>query len=150
MDLAIEESRKGMMAGHGGPFGCVIVRGDEVIAAAHNEVQLHNDPTAHAEVQAIRKACEHLAHFQLDGCEMYCSCEPCPMCFGAIYWARPERVFFANTKNDAAAIGFDDRFIYEELDKDAKDRKIAMLRIADSDAGEVFKSWEIKGDKTIY
>ncbi len=150
MHLAIAESEKGITAGHGGPFGCLVVKGDVVIASAHNMVQANNDPTAHAEVQAIRQACEALQHYQLDGCEMYCSCEPCPMCFGAIYWARPARVFFANTKHDAAGIGFDDAFIYEELDKEPKARTITMLQIQDDYALRVFAAWDRSGDKTLY
>jgi guanine deaminase len=115
MHLAIEESKNGMLAGHGGPFGCVIVKNDEIVGRGHNQVLCNNDPTAHAEVVAIRNACANLGTFQLTGCEIYCSCEPCPMCLGAIYWARPDKIFYANTKQDAAAIGFDDQFIYDQL-----------------------------------
>lgn len=150
MGLAIEESSLGMDAGHGGPFGCVVVRGDEVIARGHNQVLQTNDPTAHAEVVAIRQACEVLQHFQLTGCEIYCSCEPCPMCLGAIYWARPDRIYFANTKADAAHIGFDDQFIYEELDRPYGDRRIPMIHIPAAEASAVFKAWELKGDKRLY
>lgn len=150
MQLAIEESRQGMEAGHGGPFGCVVVRGDEVIAHGHNRVLQSIDPTAHAEVVAIRNACEALQSFQLTGCEMYCSCEPCPMCLGAIYWARPDKVFYANTKSDAAAIGFDDQFIYKELELPYAKRSIPMLQISNTDAIKVFDAWKHNPGKTLY
>jgi tRNA(Arg) A34 adenosine deaminase TadA len=104
LEIAIDLSRKGMQQGDGGPFGCIIVKGDEVIGRGWNRVLTDNDPTAHAEVMAIREACQYLQTFQLTGCELYTSCEPCPMCLGAIYWARPDKVFFANTKEEAAAI----------------------------------------------
>ena len=150
MYLAIEESRKGMMAGDGGPFGCVIVKGDEVVGTGHNKVLSSNDPTAHAEVVAIRDACARLNYFQLDDCEVYCSCEPCPMCFGAIYWARPVRVYYANTKQDAASIGFDDQFIYDELELAYEDRKIPLIAVQMPDAWKVFESWRDTSDKTLY
>jgi tRNA(Arg) A34 adenosine deaminase TadA len=150
MDLAIEESRLGMEANHGGPFGCVIVKGDEVIARSHNHVLITNDPTAHAEVVAIRQACEVLGNFQLTDCEVYCSCEPCPMCLGAIYWARPDKVYFANTKADAAHIGFDDHFIYDELKVPKAKRRIPMVQIPSDEALGVFRTWELKADKMPY
>lgn len=150
MQLAVEESRLGMDANHGGPFGCVIVKGDEVIARGHNNVLISNDPTAHAEVVAIRKACEALGSFQLSGCEVYCSCEPCPMCLGAIYWARPDKVYFANSKADAARIGFDDHFIYDELLLPLKERHIPLLHVPSHEALGVFRSWETKPNKTPY
>lgn len=150
MQLAIEESSCGMEAKHGGPFGCVIVKGDEVIARGHNLVLQTMDPTAHAEVVAIRNACEALQSFQLNGCEMYCSCEPCPMCLGAIYWARPDKVFYANTKSDAAAIGFDDQFIYQELELPYQKRSIPMLQIKLADAIKVFDAWKQHPNKTLY
>jgi guanine deaminase len=151
MYLAVEESRQGMEAGHGGPFGCIIVRGDEIVGRGHNRVLASNDPTAHAEVVAIRDACANLGNFQLDGCEVYCSCEPCPMCFGALYWARPEKIFFANTKKDAAAIGFDDAFIYEQLEiPDMAKRKIPLIQIELEDAARVFEAWKNLPDKGLY
>jgi tRNA(Arg) A34 adenosine deaminase TadA len=150
MYLAIEESRQGMQAGHGGPFGCVIVRGDEVVGSGHNRVLASNDPTAHAEVVAIRDACARLGSFQLSGCEIYCSCEPCPMCLGAIYWARPNKVFYANTKQEAAGIGFDDQFIYEELALPLHHRHIPMLAVPNNAALAVFEEWRQKGNKTLY
>ena len=112
---AIKLSRSGMENKEGGPFGCMIVKGDEIIGRGWNKVIVSNDPTAHAEVTAIRDACATLNSFQLEGCELYTSCEPCPMCMGAIYWARPDRVYYANTRYDAANIGFDDSMIYQEL-----------------------------------
>jgi len=150
MQMAIEESRNGMDAGHGGPFGCVVVKGDEVISSGHNRVLQSIDPTAHAEVVAIRNACEALQSFQLTGCEMYCSCEPCPMCLGAIYWARPDKVFYANTKSDAAAIGFDDQFIYEELELPYAKRSIPMIHVKEADALKVFDAWKLNPNKTLY
>jgi tRNA(Arg) A34 adenosine deaminase TadA len=150
MYLAIEESKLGMQAGDGGPFGCVIVKGDEVVGSGHNKVLCTNDPTAHAEIVAIRDACSRLGTFQLDGCEVYCSCEPCPMCFGAIYWARPAKVFYANTKTDAAAIGFDDQFIYDQLELPLPDRKIPLVAIEMTDALKVFHAWRDSSDKTLY
>jgi guanine deaminase len=150
MSMAVEESRQGMEVGHGGPFGCVVVKGDEVIARGHNQVLLSNDPTAHAEVVAIRNACEVLQHFQLTGCEMYCSCEPCPMCMGAIYWARPDKVFYANTKSDAASIGFDDQYIYEELALPYAKRGLSMIHLADDEAAKVFQIWKMNPNKTLY
>jgi tRNA(Arg) A34 adenosine deaminase TadA len=151
MYLAIEESWQGMEAGHGGPFGCVIVRGDEIVGRGHNRVLDTNDPTAHAEVVAIRDACANLGSFQLEGCEVFCSCEPCPMCFGALYWARPDKIFYANTKQDAAAIGFDDAFIYEQLEiEDLSKRKIPLIRMDAQDALNVFKAWKKLPDKGLY
>lgn len=150
MWLAIEESRLGMEAGEGGPFGCVIVKGDEIVGSGHNRVLCTNDPTAHAEVVAIRDACARLGTFQLDGCEVYCSCEPCPMCFGAIYWTRPSKVFYANTKADAASIGFDDQFIYDQLDLPHIERKIPLVSIPMNDALQVFYAWRDNAGKTLY
>ncbi len=150
MSLAIEESLKGMQAGDGGPFGCVIVKNDEVVGTGHNKVLCSNDPTAHAEVVAIRDACSRLQSFQLDECEVYCSCEPCPMCFGAIYWARPARVFYANTKKDAASIGFDDQFIYEQLGLPHEARKIPLIAVNVPEAWKVFEAWRDTIDKTLY
>ncbi|HLW20234.1 MAG TPA: nucleoside deaminase [Cyclobacteriaceae bacterium] len=150
MQMAIDLSREGMMTGKGGPFGCIIVKDGEVVGKGCNSVASTNDPTAHAEVLAIRDACKNLGSFQLDGCELYTSCEPCPMCIGAIYWARPARVFFANDKKDAAEAGFDDNFIYEELNLPMEDRKIPMTRILHEDAPKVFQEWIYKDDKTLY
>ncbi len=150
MERAIEMARKGMNANAGGPFGCVIVKDDTIIAEEHNKVTSTNDPTAHAEIVAIRKACDKLGSFQLDDCIVYTSCEPCPMCFGAIYWARPKMVFFACTKKDAAKVDFDDQFIYDELEKDIEDRNIKFVRLMRKEAVSVFREWAEKTDKTDY
>jgi len=150
MQRAIELSAIGMQSDKGGPFGCVIVKDGQIIAEGYNQVTSTNDPTAHAEVVAIRNACEQLKSFQLDGCELYTSCEPCPMCLGAIYWARPEKVYYANTREDAANIGFDDSFIYDELTAEIKDRKIPMLPLGRAEARSVFEAWKNKTDKTEY
>ncbi len=150
MERAIELAKTGMKTGSGGPFGCVIVKNEKVIAEGFNEVVSSNDPTSHAEIVAIRRACKKLHSFQLTGCEIYASCEPCPMCLGAIYWARPERVFFASTRKDAAKAGFDDEFIYEELHIDPGLRKIPMLHTGNREALNVFKEWAEKEDKTEY
>jgi tRNA(Arg) A34 adenosine deaminase TadA len=150
MMRAIELARAGMAANAGGPFGAVVVRNGEIIGEGNNRVTSSNDPTAHAEIIAIRKACESLQNFQLDGCTIYTSCEPCPMCLGAIYWARPERVLYACTRDDAAAIGFDDKFIYDELGKPNDSRKLTMLSILRNEALEVFRAWTEKSDKLDY
>jgi tRNA(Arg) A34 adenosine deaminase TadA len=150
MNRAVELAEYGMETGHGGPFGCVIVKNGKVIAEGWNKVISSNDPTSHAEIVAIRKACEKLNSFQLSGCDIYASCEPCPMCLGAIYWARPNRVFFAATRKDAADIGFDDEFIYKELQVDPDSRTIPMLHIKNQKAQRVFEKWEKKKDKTEY
>jgi len=138
---AVALSREAVSSGEGGPFGCVVVKNDRIIARGHNKVLLLNDPTAHAEIVAIRQACKHLGSFQLDQCEIYTSCEPCPMCLGAIYWARPRIVYYANTRADAAAIGFDDSMIYDELSATLTDRKIPLCNIELPEAGLVFKNW---------
>lgn len=147
---AIKLSIEKMEAGFGGPFGCVIVKEGKIIARGFNNVTSSNDPTAHAEVDAIRKACKELGTFQLDDCELYTSCEPCPMCLGAIYWARPKVVYYGNTKIDAAKIGFDDQFIYDEIEKPLTDRSIPMISFMREEALEGFKKWEEKADKTEY
>lgn len=141
MKRAVELSRKGMQAGEGGPFGAIIVRNGKVIAEGNNRVIVDSDPTAHAEVVAIRRACTELNSFQLEGCEIYTSCEPCPMCLGAIYWARPEVVFFANTRTEAAAIEFDDKFIYHEIEKFPADRAIPFVNVPHPEARAVFAEW---------
>jgi guanine deaminase len=147
---AIELSRKGMQEGQGGPFGCVIVKNGEIIGEGCNEVLKQNDPTAHAEIVAIRNACKNLNSFQLTGCDIYASCEPCPMCLGAIYWARPGKVIFANTKKDAAAIGFDDHFIYDEMEKLPQDRAIPLIHLPDDDALAVFIEWKNNEERQEY
>jgi guanine deaminase len=150
MQEAIRLSREGMLSNSGGPFGCVVVKGNEIIGKGCNKVTSTNDPTAHAEVTAIRDACKNLNTFQLEGCEIYTSCEPCPMCMGAIYWARPSKVYYANTRNDAANIGFDDSMIYEELTAPLNNRKITIECIGRNDAMKVFDEWNNKQDKTEY
>jgi guanine deaminase len=134
----------------GGPFAALIVKGGVVIAVGVNQVTRNNDPTAHAEVVAIREACRVLGDFQLAGCDMYSSCEPCPMCLGAIYWARPERVFFAATQADAAAAGFDDTFIYEQIKLPGSEREIPMIRAVDPSSSRPFEEWVSKSNKTKY
>ena len=150
MEQAIKMAEKGMEANAGGPFGCVIVKDDKIIAAGHNEVTSTNDPTAHAEVVTIRKACQKLNTFQLEDCIVYTSCEPCPMCLGAIYWARPKQVFFAGTQQDAAEVGFDDQFIYDELEQTMDNRTIPFVGLMRADAIAVFQKWAQKTDKTDY
>lgn len=150
MREAIKLSLDNMRAGNGGPFGAVIVKDGKIIARGFNKVTSTNDPTAHAEVVAIREACKALGSFQLDGCEIYTSCEPCPMCLGAIYWARPDKMYFANTKVDAANIGFDDQFIYDEIELDLHKRKLPTEQLLQEEAIEAFKEWQSKTDKIEY
>jgi len=147
---AIKLSQNGVVNNDGGPFGCIVVKGDKIVGRGNNKVTSTNDPTAHAEVTAIRDACKNLNTFQLDDCEIYTSCEPCPMCLGAIYWARPKVIYYANNRKDAAEIGFDDSMIYEEITVDLKDRKIPIIPIGREDALKVFKLWMDKPDKTEY
>ncbi|WP_192821175.1 nucleoside deaminase [Rufibacter sp. LB8] len=150
MREAIRLSIEKMKEGKGGPFGAVVVKNGEIIARGFNNVTSSNDPTAHAEVDAIRKACQALGSFQLTGCDLYTSCEPCPMCLGAIYWARPDRVFYGNTKIDAAAIGFDDAFIYEELELPLHNRSLPMEQFLRDEALAGFREWEKMEGKTEY
>jgi len=147
---AIQLSKLGMANNEGGPFGCVIVKGDEIVGRGNNKVTSNNDPTAHAEVVAIRDACKNLGTYQLEDCEVYTSCEPCPMCMGAIYWARPKIVYFANNRQDAADIGFDDSMIYEEMAAELHTRKIPIIPLSRLEALKVFEEWRDKGDKTLY
>ncbi len=142
LERAIELSRQGMQKGNGGPFGCVIVKDGEIVGEGCNEVLVANDPTSHAEIVAIRKACKKLNNFQLTGCDVYTSYEPCPMCMGAIYWARPNRVIYANTKSDAAAVNFDDQFIYDEIEKLPQDRHIQFIHVPHEQALNVFLDWK--------
>ena len=150
MKRAIELSRLGMNAAKGGPFGAVIVRGDEIIAEGHNEVFLRKDPTAHAEVVAIRRAAARLDHFRLGGCEIYTSCEPCPMCLAAIYWARIEKIHFANTADDARLIAFDDRDLYHEMTLSRAERQIPSRQLLRDQAFAVFMEWQRKEDRIDY
>jgi tRNA(Arg) A34 adenosine deaminase TadA len=139
-----------MEAGCGGPFGAVIVKNGAIIAEGFNQVTSSNDPTAHAEVVAIREACRKLGTFQLTDCEVYTSCEPCPMCLAALYWARPKKVYYANDKKDAAKIGFDDDFIYEETFKSIAERTLPMERLLHEEALVAFQRWQDKPDKILY
>jgi len=150
MKRAIALAEKGMNSNEGGPFGAVIVKDNKIIAEGNNSVTSTNDPTAHAEVIAIRNACEKLNTFQLEDCTIYTSCEPCPMCLGAIYWARPKKVFYACNKDDAAQIDFDDQFIYDEIDKPIGKRNIPFVRLLQDEGRVVFKKWAEKEDKTEY
>ena len=150
MRRAIELARAGMDSGVGGPFGCVIAKDGKIVGEGSNQVTSTNDPTAHAEVVAIREACKTLNTFQLDGCEIYTSCEPCPMCLGAIYWARPAKVFFACTREDAAAVGFDDDLIYNELALPNADRQRVMISLLRDEGVALFDEWAAKPDKIEY
>jgi guanine deaminase len=150
MREAIALSLAKMRANCGGPFGAIVVRKGKIVGRGWNRVTSDNDPTAHAEISAIRAACKKLKTFQLDDCELYTSCEPCPMCLAAIYWARFEKVFYANTRQDAAKIKFDDDFIYREISKPIMRRKIPMKQLLRADALKVFAEWKAKPDKIRY
>ncbi len=150
MRRAISLAQKGVDANAGGPFGAVVVKDGEILGEGWNRVTSTNDPTAHAEIVAIRNACERVGNFQLDGCVIYTSCEPCPMCLGAIYWARPARVFYAATREDAANIGFDDQFIYEEIEKNFEHRQMKLVNLLRGEGLTVFENWENKSNKTKY
>lgn len=145
LDIAVESAQKGT-----GPFGCVIVKDDQIIARGHNQVTELNDPTAHAEIQAIRHACQKLNDFQLTDCIVYASCMPCPQCFGALYWARPKAVYYANTATEAQLIGFDDQFIYDEIEKKESDRMYPFIHLHVSDSLRAFDVWESNPHKTQY
>ncbi|MEP7232295.1 MAG: nucleoside deaminase [Ginsengibacter sp.] len=147
---AIALSQKGIDSNEGGPFGCVIVKDNKIIGRGNNKVINNIDPTAHAEIVAIREACRNLGSFQLTDCEIYTSCEPCPMCLGAIYWARPKIIYYANNREDAASIGFDDSLIYSEMNVDLENRRIPVVNIKRLAALKVFKNWVDKNDKTLY
>ena len=149
MMRAIELSIKSVNVG-GGPFGSVIVKGEKIIAEGSNKVTSTNDPTAHGEIVAIRQACKNLNHFNLSGCELYSTCEPCPMCLSAIYWAHLDKVYYANTRDDARKINFDDSLIYSELQKNINKRKITMIQIMRDEALKAFELWDKKTDKVKY
>lgn len=142
MATAISLATENVVSGRGGPFGAVVVRGGEVVATGINQVTTSNDPTAHAEVVAIRNACKVLGSFKLDDCVVYTSCEPCPMCLAAIYWARCKAVFYGNSAADAAKIGFDDQLFYEELKRSNADRELPMMQWMSQEAWESFSAWE--------
>jgi guanine deaminase len=150
MREAIRLSMRMMRQDQGGPFGAVVVKANKVVGRGWNQVTSSNDPTAHAEVVAIRKACKRLKTFQLDDCDLYTSCEPCPMCLSAIYWARIRHVFYANTRQDAARINFDDDFIYREVALPIRKRALVMKQILHSEALAAFKEWERKPDRVLY
>ena len=150
MLMAIELASQNVQTGAGGPFGAVIVKDGQVIATGTNTVTETNDPTAHAEVLAIRRACEVLGSFQLTGCEIYSSCEPCPMCLGAIYWARPNVLYYAGTQADAAKAGFDDSFIYQELGRPIETRKLKMVHLPVDGFLACFDQWKAANAKTEY
>jgi guanine deaminase len=150
MRQAIELSIENVRSGKGGPFAALVVKDGEIVGVGTNQVTSTFDPTAHAEVVAIRQACRTLSQFQLPGCVIYTSCEPCPMCLGAIYWARPLKVYFGNTQSDAAKIGFDDSFIYQQLSLKASERVIPMLQLLPEEALTAFAEWEKKPDRIAY
>jgi guanine deaminase len=147
---AIELAHNGSVQNEGGPFGAVIVKEGQIIGKGNNKVVSTNDPTAHAEILAIREACQYLSSYQLTGCTIYTSCEPCPMCLGAIYWARPDRIVYACTRQDAATINFDDEFIYNEILLPLDQRKIPAHQCGREEGLEVFRMWESKTDKVKY
>ena len=149
MSRAIALSELSVKKG-GGPFGAVVVKDEYIVGEGYNSVTLKNDPTAHAEIEAIREAAASIGSFELRDCEIYTSCEPCPMCLGAIYWSGITRIYYGNNKNDAARIGFDDQFIYEELERPFEDRKISLEKIMSKEAAKAFKMWEEKDDKIEY
>ena len=149
MKRAIELSIKSVNNG-GGPFGCVIVKNNKIISEGSNKVTSSKDPTAHGEIVAIREACKKLNDFSLKGCELYSNCEPCPMCLSAIYWARIEKIYYANTREDAQKIDFDDSLIYSEFKKTIKERKIPMIQMMRSEALKAFELWDKKTDKVKY
>lgn len=150
MRRAIALSLDMMRAGRGGPFGAIVVKDNQIIGEGYNKVTSTQDPTAHAEIVAIREACRTLGSFSLSGCEIYTSCEPCPMCLSAIYWARLERLYFANTRTDAAAIGFDDEKIYKEIGKPLADQRIPTTQLLAEEGIAAFREWEDKADKVPY
>jgi len=145
IELSVESVNKG-----GGPFGSIVVKDNKIIAEGSNKVTPTNDPTAHGEIVAIREACKKLNTFTLSGCELYSSCEPCPMCLSAIYWARIEKIYYANTREDARKIDFDDSLIYTELQKSIDKRKIPMIQILRNEALKAFELWDAKKDKVKY
>lgn len=150
MSLAVAEAYRGLRRGEGGPFGAVIVRKGRVVARAHNRVIQTNDPTAHAEVNAIREACRKLRRFDLSDCEIYSSCEPCPMCFAAIHWAKMRRLAFGCTRGDAEQIGFDDKFIYDAIAGTARRKQVKVKRLGRQACLGPFKEWKAKADKKRY
>ena len=150
MNEAVKEAYDGIKNGHGGPFGTVIVKNGKIVGRGHNRVLLKHDPTCHGEVEAIRDACANLGTHSLDGCVLYTTAEPCPMCLGAIYWAHIDRIFYGNNRKDAAGIGFADDFIYEELDRPMASRTVPIEPLLRDEALSSFRLWQEKDDKTEY
>jgi guanine deaminase len=150
MRIAIELAEQNVKQASGGPFGAVVVKDGEIVAQSANQVVTQNDPTAHAEVSAIRLACRQLGTYNLEGCTIYTSCEPCPMCLGAIYWARIDTIYYGNTKTDAAAIGFDDHFIYQELELPLEKRQLKIVQLLPDEALTAFRLWQSSVTKTDY
>jgi tRNA(Arg) A34 adenosine deaminase TadA len=150
MKEAIQLANRNVRETKGGPFGAIVVKDGEIVGKGFNTVTETNDPTAHAEINAIRDACKNLGTFELDGCIIYSSCEPCPMCLGAIYWARPAKLYYGGSKEDAARAGFADAFIYEEIEKPTKERKLPTQQIMRDDALISFKMWELSDNKIEY
>ncbi len=150
LKATVELAKKHMQDGQGGPFGAIVVQNDAIVGSGFNSVTSRNDPTAHAEVQAIRDACQKLSTFQLDDCEIFSSCEPCPMCLGAIYWARPKALYFAASRRDAALAGFDDDFIYQEIALPIEKRSIPTFHVVTQGHTEVFELWKLKEDRVDY
>ena len=150
MEIAVQLAHDNVLTKGGGPFGAIIVKNGEIIGKGCNNVTTLNDPTAHAEVQAIRDACRNLGSFQLEDCEVYTSCEPCPMCIGALYWARPKAIYYASTKEDAAKIGFDDQFIYQEIEKPIDQRTLKMVNLKSTNYDLPFRTWETFSEKVEY
>jgi len=150
IDLCIEMAKENVISGNGGPFAAIVIKDGQIVGKGFNLVTTNNDPTAHAEVNAIRNACSNLNTFQLNGCEIYCSCEPCPMCFGAIFWARPDKVYFAAEKAEASRYGFDDSFIYGQITASIEERTIPFEHINSKKLFEPFELWKQKTNKIDY
>lgn len=150
MAEAIKESTHSLTHNHGGPFGAAIIKDGKIIAKAHNVVLKKKDPTAHAEITAIRKACKKLKTYSLEGCEIYSSCEPCPMCLGAIMWARLDKVFYGTSRKDAKNIAFDDSYFYDQIAKSPKDRDMKFKQVSKKSANDIMKQWATKEDKKLY
>jgi len=150
MKLALELASENLKLQNGGPFGALVVKDGKIIGRGNNQVVSHKDPTAHAEIIAIRQACEYINDHQLEGCEIYTSCEPCPMCLGAIYWARPKKIYFAASRHDAENAGFDDSYIYRELELPATERTIPTEQIMHKEAAEIFEKWSSLIEKPEY
>lgn len=148
--MTVTMAVENVTSGTGGPFAAIVVKNGEIIGKGTNTVTHDNDPSAHAEVNAIRNACKHLESYQLDDCEIYSSCEPCPMCLGAIFWARPKALYFAASKDDASRVGFDDSFIYEQLEVKPEQRDIPFIKVGITDYNLPFEKWSEKSDKIEY